>query len=181
MNWQRALRPLVRTAVREAMKAARTSTDRSRPRRPGPSPQAPAPTTGDAYPGDFTGPLDPVYAPEPDGEPDPGEIVWTWVPYEEDHGRGKDRPVLLVGHDGPWLLALQLTSKDHDRDEEQERRAGRRWVDIGSGPWDSRGRPSEVRVNRVVRVAPAAVRREGAVLDRARFEEVAAAVRAATG
>ncbi|GAB5080487.1 hypothetical protein ARTHROSP310_36360 [Arthrobacter sp. AD-310] len=28
----------------------------------------------------------------PDGEPDPGEVVWTWVPYQEDHGRGKDRP-----------------------------------------------------------------------------------------
>ena len=67
-----------------------------------------------SYPGDFTGPLTPEYAPDPDGRPDPGEIVWTWVPYEEDHSRGKDRPVLLVGRDGPWLLALQLTSKDHD-------------------------------------------------------------------
>ena len=23
------------------------------------------------------------YAPERDGEPDPGEVVWTWVPYDE--------------------------------------------------------------------------------------------------
>lgn len=107
--------------------------------------------------------------------------MWTWVPFEEDHSQGKDRPVLLVGHDGPWLLALQLTSRDHDRDEDQERRAGRLWVDIGSGAWDSRGRPSEVRVNRVIRVAPDAVRREGAVLPRDRFDEVAVAVRAATG
>ncbi len=86
-----------------------------------------------------------MYAPRPDGRPDPGEIVWTWVPYEEDHSQGKDRPVLLVGRDGDWLLGLQLTSKDHDRDAEQERRAGRRWVDIGSGAWDRQGRPSEVR------------------------------------
>jgi hypothetical protein len=108
-------------------------------------------------------------------------VVWTWVPYEEDHASGKDRPVLLVGRDGPWLLGLQLTSKDHDRDAEQERRAGRLWVDIGSGAWDSRGRPSEVRVNRVLRVDPHRVRREGAVLPPERCEQVAAAVRAAAG
>ena len=34
--------------------------------------------------------------PEARRDPDPGEIVWTWVPYEEHDGRGKDRPVLLV-------------------------------------------------------------------------------------
>ncbi len=171
MQWQRILRPLVGTAVREVVRAA----TRRRP------PQAPAPPSVTGYPGDYDGPLDPVYAPRPDGRPDPGEVVWTWVPYEEDHAQGKDRPVLLVGHDGPWLLALQLTSQDHDRDEEQERRAGRLWVDIGSGAWDARGRPSEVRVNRVVRVDPQAVRREGAVLSPDRFAEVAAAVRSARG
>ena len=133
-----------------------------------------------AYPGDWRGALDPVYDPKPDGRPDPGEVVWTWVPFEEDHSQGKDRPVLLVGRDGPWLLALQLTSQDHDRDAAQEARAGRIWVDIGTGAWDTRGRPSEVRVNRVIRVDPGAVRREGAVLSSGRFGEVAAAVRSAT-
>ena len=139
-----------------------------------------AATTPDGYPGDFTGLPDLTYAPQPDGRPDPGEIVWTWVPYEEDHRQGKDRPVLLVGHDGAWLLGLMLTSKDHDRDHVQEAREGRHWQDIGSGAWDRKGRPSEVRVDRVLRVDPAAVRREGAVLDRERFEAVARAVRAAT-
>ena len=184
MQWQRILTPLVRTAVREAVKATRqqrrSAGRRDRPAGTADRRRSPGPATatgGDrGYPGDWTGPLDPVYAPEPDGEPDPGEIVWTWVPYEEDHSQGKDRPVLLVGHDGPWLLALQLTSKDHDRDEAQERRAGRLWVDIGSGGWDSRGRPSEVRVNRIIRVNPDAIRRIGATLDHERFEVVAAAV-----
>lgn len=127
-----------------------------------------------SYPGDYTGPLRPAYAPSPDGLPDPGEIVWTWVPYEEDHSRGKDRPVLLVGHDGPWLLGLQLTSKDHDAGP--GRRSDPRWVDIGTGAWDRKGRPSEVRVDRVVRIDADAVRREGAVLSPERFEEVARAV-----
>jgi hypothetical protein len=153
-----------------------------------PSPARPAPARpsrgrpvagpGAAYPGDATRLPDTTYAPRPDGRPDPGEIVWTWVPYEEDHSQGKDRPVLVVGRDGDWLVALPLTSKDHDRDEEQERRSGREWVDIGSGAWDGRGRPSEVRVNRLVRVDPAGVRREGAVLPRDTYERVVAAARA---
>lgn len=128
------------------------------------------------YVGDYTGAVDAVYSPRLDGDPDPGEVVWTWVPYEDDHTQGKDRPVLLVGRDGPWLLALQLTSKDHDRDAAREARYGRTWMDIGSGPWDGQGRPSEVRVDRVVRVSPDAVRREGAVLERSTFDEVAAAM-----
>ena len=136
---------------------------------------------GTAYPGDVTTLPDTTYAPQSDGRPDPGEIVWTWVPYEEDHGRGKDRPVLIVGRDGDWLVGLPLTSKDHDRDARQERRSGREWVDIGSGPWDRQGRPSEVRVDRLVRVDADAVRREGAVLGRDRYDEVIAAVRALHG
>lgn len=113
------------------------------------------------------------------GRVDPGEIVWTWVPYEEDHTQGKDRPVLIIGREGPWLVALQLTSQEHHRDAGLRRRAGREWVNIGPGPWDGRRRPSEVRVNRLIRVDPRAVRREGAILPRGRYEQVVAAVRAA--
>lgn len=117
------------------------------------------------------------YAPRADGRPDPGEVVWAWVPYEDDPSRGKDRPVLVVGTEGATLLALPMTSKDHDRDEEQERRAGREWIDVGSGAWDRQGRPSEVRTNRVLRLRAGDVRREGAALDRATFERVVAAAR----
>lgn len=128
-----------------------------------------------SYPGDYDGPLEEGYAPASDGDPDPGEVVWAHVPFEDDHSRGKDRPVLVVGRDGRWVLGMQLTSQDHDRDAEQEERAGRFWVDVGTGGWDGQGRPSEVRVNRVVRIDPATVRREGAVLDRRRWDEVMAA------
>lgn len=136
------------------------------------SPSRPKPRGAHGYPGDFTGTVRTEYSPSADGDPDPGEIVWTWVPYEEDHSQGKDRPVLLVGRDGDWLLGLQLTSKDHDRDAADEARYGRRWIDIGSGPWDAKGRPSEVRLDRVIRVEPAAVRREGAILERKLFTKV---------
>ncbi|PJJ73917.1 PemK-like, MazF-like toxin of type II toxin-antitoxin system [Sediminihabitans luteus] len=125
-----------------------------------------------AYPGDFTGRVTPEYAPDLDGNADPGEVVWTWVPYEDDPSQGKDRPVLIVGHDGAWLLALMLTSKDHDLDAAQEARWGRYWLDIGAGPWDRQGRPSEVRLDRVIRVDATQVRREGAVMPRGTFDAV---------
>ena len=146
--------------------------------RPGHAPM-PAPASGTAYPGDFVGTPEISYEPNPGNGnvADPGEIVWTWVPFEEDHSKGKDRPVLVIGRDGPWLLALPLTSKDHDLDPVQKARAGRNWTDIGSGPWDNRGRASEVRVDRILRVDSAGVRRVGAVLDEGRFNEVAATMR----
>jgi len=128
------------------------------------------------YPGDFTGTVRPVYAPKPDGRPDPGEIVWTWVAFEDDPSRGKDRPVLLIGRDHNWLLALMLTSQDHVRPGEPAQTRGPQWLDIGTGAWDARRRPSEVRLDRIIRVHPDDVRREGAVLDRARFDQVAHAL-----
>jgi PemK-like, MazF-like toxin of type II toxin-antitoxin system len=130
-------------------------------------------------PGDFRGTPTITYTPNPGNGAvaDPGEIVWTWVPFEEDRSQGKDRPVLVIGRDGPWLLALALTSKDHSNDAAEHPGARSRWADIGSGSWDRRGRSSAVRVDRVLRVDPAGVRREGAALDKRLFSTVAAAVR----
>jgi hypothetical protein len=111
------------------------------------------------------------YAPNLDGRADPGEIVWTWVVYEEDPSRGKDRPVLVVGRDSSTLLGLMLSS--------QERHvADQGWVGIGSGSWDHEGRSSWVRLDRVLDVPEEGIRREGAILDRERFEVVAARLRA---
>jgi hypothetical protein len=120
--------------------------------------------------------VDIAYDPHPDGLPDPGEVVWTWVPYEDDPTQGKDRPVLVVARQGASLVAIPMTSKDHDRDVAQEATEGRFWFDIGSGPWDPAGRASEVRLNRFLTIDPADVRREGAVLDELRFNAVAAAL-----
>jgi hypothetical protein len=111
-----------------------------------------------------------LYAPDLDGQADPGEIVWTWVVYEEDPSRGKDRPVLVVGRDRTTLLGLMLSS--------QERHvADRAWVGIGSGSWDSEGRASWVRLDRVLDVPEESIRREGAILERETFEVVAARLR----
>jgi len=62
-----------------------------------------------------------------------------------------------------------------DLDAEQEAAWGRHWMDVGTGAWDPEGRPSEVRLDRLLRLDPQAVRREGAALDRARFDCVVAA------
>ena len=95
--------------------------------------------------------------------------------FEDDPDRGKDRPELVIGRDGSELICLQLTSKDHDRDAQDEARYGRYWMDVGSGDWDRDGRPSEVRLDRLLRMPESAVRREGAALPEGTFDEVVAA------
>jgi hypothetical protein len=109
------------------------------------------------------------YAPDLDGRADPGEVVWTWVPFEEDASHGKDRPVLVVGRHGTSLLGLMLSSQDHQGDRD--------WLALGSGAWDGDHRPSWVRLDRIIDVPETGVRREGAVLDRNRFNQVAAQLR----
>ena len=121
------------------------------------------------------------YRPRDDGRPDPGEVVWAWVPFDEGDGRGKDRPVLVIGRRGGELLGLILSSQDHDRDAADEARHGRVWTDVGTGAWDARRRPSEVRLDRLLVLDPARVRREGAALDRERFDRVVAAARGVQG
>jgi hypothetical protein len=118
-----------------------------------------------------------TYSPETDGEPDPGEVVWAWVPYEDDPSQGKDRPVLVLARAGTSLLCLYMTSKDHDRDAEDEARWGRSWMDVGTGAWDSQGRPSEIRLDRVLTLQDAEVRREGAAMEREMFDAVVEAAR----
>jgi hypothetical protein len=120
--------------------------------------------TTEADPRDI-GPVRTSYAPDRDGDPDPGEIVWTWVPYEENDGRGKDRPVLVVAREkAGTLLAVRLSSKRHDADRE--------WIAIGAGPWDGQGRESWVDLDRVLRVHEEGMRREACALDRPRFDAV---------
>ena len=109
------------------------------------------------------------YAPHRDGAPDAGEIVWTWVPYEENDGRGKDRPVLVIGRESAdRVYAVRLTSKAHDRDRD--------YLSIGSGDWDSQGRESWVDIEQLYSVHERGLRREAAVLDRARYDRVGAAL-----
>lgn len=115
------------------------------------------------------------YRPRRDGRPDPGEVVWAWVPYEDDPTQGKDRPVLVVACNRDVVIALALTSKDHDHHAEREASAGRYWMDVGSGDWDRLRRPSEVRLDRFLTLPVAEVRREGGAMPRPVFDAVVTA------
>ena len=133
----------------------------------------PAETTGTAGSTGSTrtdGKLHFEYAPELDGEP--GEVVWTWVPYEDDPTQGKDRPVVIVGRRGRKLVGVALTSKHHDG------RADHEYL-VGTGAWDREGRPSYAKLDRLLDIDPDAVRREGAILERKRFDGLIDACRRA--
>jgi hypothetical protein len=82
--------------------------------------------------------------------------------------------LLVVGRGGGDLLGLMLSSQ-HKRDGEPD------WISIGTGAWDGEGRESFARLDRVLEVAENGIRREGAVLDRDRFERVAAQLRSRYG
>ncbi|MEU8245554.1 type II toxin-antitoxin system PemK/MazF family toxin [Nonomuraea sp. NPDC048916] len=103
------------------------------------------------------------YSPDLDGLADPGEIVWAWVPYEEDPERGKDRPLLVVGRTGRRLVAMMLSSRGGD---------GPDWLELGA--WGRDGKASHLRLDRVFVLDEDDIRREGAVLDGDRFARVAA-------
>lgn len=108
------------------------------------------------------------YAPNPDGDPDPGEVVWTWVPYVENDGRGKDRPVLIIGRlDATAVVGCYLSTKAH-----------RDFVSVGRGAWDAQGRESFLSPERLLRITDGGMRREGVRLDRERFIQAARAVAA---
>lgn len=144
-------------ALRRLKDKVSSSLTRKQPSRPVPDPEAAG--------------LVVSYAPERDGDADPGEVVWTWVAYEDDPAQGKDRPVLVIGWDGPLLAAVQLSSKDHrDRPDAHE------WVEVGRGAWDAQGRVSYADASRLLRVEPGAVRREGAAVDERAFGRVLARV-----
>ena len=115
--------------------------------------------------------LRPSYEPHPDGDPDPGEVVWTWVPYAENDGRGKDRPVLIIARTGGGAVAgCYLSTKQH---------AG--FVSVGAGDWDSQGRPSFLAPDRVLRITDGGMRREGHVLSRERFVDAVRVIAALHG
>jgi hypothetical protein len=139
--------------------------------RPAPAPSAPRPTRHLPKPSRGRH-LE--YAPTLDGDADPGEIVWTWVPYEDDPSQGKDRPVLVVGRNGRDVYALMLSSQS-------ERDGQHNWLALGEGAWDSGHRPSWIRLDRVLDIDGNGIRREGAILDRTRFDRVAAKLRAEYG
>jgi hypothetical protein len=168
----RVAQDAVREITRQAGAAAKKGDGHHLP----PSQDRSAPKLSRRYPGDYRGGRPSPTTPYRRALPDPGEVVWAWVP------RGRRRPgqgpsVLLIGRDGDWFLGAYLSSTDHDADATQEEAAGRHWVEVGTGAWDTRRRASFARVDRIVRVHPDDVRGRAEKLDKPRFDKVAAGVR----
>ncbi|GGM79037.1 hypothetical protein GCM10007977_095720 [Dactylosporangium sucinum] len=161
-------------ATRLGMRRSSTAPTRRPAPVPGPPPGRPLPRHSQTPPDRGRSQKLLEYSPQLDGDADPGEIVWTWVQYEDDPTQGKDRPVLVVGRAGRDVLGLMLSSQS-DRDGQ------RNWFALGPGSWDRDKRPSWVRLDRVLHVDADGIRREGAVLDRARFDKVAAQLRQGYG
>ena len=107
------------------------------------------------------------YSPRRDGDPDPGEVVWGWVPFEEDPSQGKDRPVVIVGRRGTKLVGVPLTTRRNEREAQ---------LNMGTGGWDPKRRTSYARIWRMTDIDPDRCRREGSVLDVQRFEALVRAV-----
>ncbi len=127
-------------------------------------PTQPAPRRAD-LPSEATVQIE--YSPKIDGDPDPGDVVWVWVPFEEDPTQGKDRPLVVIGRRGSKLVGVPLTTKQNT-DEAQ--------VEVGTGDWDPKHRVSFARIWRMMDIDESAMRREGAILDTKRFELIVRAV-----
>lgn len=121
---------------------------------------------GDVMPDVRLGGVRVTYDPDyPDGGPDPGEIVWAKIPFEDDPTQSKDRPVLVIGRveGSTRLAAVQLTSQIK----------GRGWeLPIGSGSWDRSGKPSAINMGRIVQIGAKNYRREGSKFDEKKFDAV---------
>jgi hypothetical protein len=147
----RAWMPLLKNVGRRLRQAVVQTRPGVRPRQP------------DAHAGTVTI----EYTPSLDGDPDPGEIVWIWVPFEEDPTQGKDRPLVVIGRRHSKLVGVPLTTKRNDREAQ---------VELGSGEWDPQHRVSYARIWRMYDIDPTKMRREGAIIDRARFDLIVQAV-----
>lgn len=106
------------------------------------------------------------YAPDMDGQADPGEVVWIWAPSDGPGSPPRERAMVVVGRTRNTILGLLISSNPEHRGDDD-------WIDIGAGGWDTRGRQSWVRLDRILEVSELGIRRQGVVIPRGRFERIA--------
>lgn len=106
------------------------------------------------------------YAPDMDGQTDPGEVVWIWAPADGPGKPPRERAMVVVGRNRNSILGLLISCNPEHRNDDN-------WLDIGSGGWDPRGRQSWVRLDRIIEVSELGIRRQGTVIPQGRFERIA--------
>lgn len=102
------------------------------------------------------------YAPDMDGNTEPGEVVWVTVPSQPP----SERSMLVVGRDNHEVLGLLISPQQQHADDA-------RWLGIGAGEWDPSGEPCWVRLDKTLCVPETDVHRRGTTVPRLRFERVA--------
>ncbi|MDO4761390.1 MAG: growth inhibitor PemK [Corynebacterium sp.] len=114
------------------------------------------------------------YAPNMDGQVDPGEVVFLFVPGETPADEPIERAIVVVARSGDQVAGL-LTSPNPEHASKET------WIDIGAGPWDPAGRQSWACLDKVIRVPELAIRRQGAVIPQRRFSRIANKLRSEYG
>lgn len=110
------------------------------------------------------------YAPDMDGQPEPGEVVWVWAPSDGPDRPLRDRAVLVISHGRDTVLGLLISPNPRHANEKE-------WLDIGSGEWDEKGRQCWVRLDRVLEIPHLGIRRQGVLFPRRRFDRIASKLR----
>ncbi|MCX4762464.1 type II toxin-antitoxin system PemK/MazF family toxin [Streptomyces sp. NBC_01275] len=98
------------------------------------------------------------------GRPQPAEIWWANVPFEDGPGK-KDRPCLVLGVRGKRVTVAKITSKYHDD------RAG--VIPLPPGAvGDAQGRPSFLETDELRQIPVGDFRRRVGVVDPALWDQV---------
>lgn len=112
----------------------------------------PAKPVAGGYPGDFEGQI-PPWRTHVDDDITSGELVRSLIPTADGHTRTEERDLLIVGHDAPWALGVEVTY------ELDAAAPGR--VDLGTVGSGADARAAQVITDRVVRLDPQAIERLG--------------------
>ncbi len=102
------------------------------------------------------------YAPDMDGQAEPGEVVWFNVPTTPL----KERSMLVVGRDRHDVLGLLISANEDHAGEDD-------WLPIGSGEWKPTGEPCWVRTDKTLFIPETDLRRRGALFPARRFAHIA--------
>lgn len=105
------------------------------------------------------------YAPDMDGQAEPGEVVWADLRFERN-GQLERRAVLLIGRNHHTLLGLLISSHDKHAQETN-------WMPIGNGPWNDGGCSSWIRLDKTLLFPESIIQRRGVRVPERRFERLA--------
>ncbi|WJZ03363.1 type II toxin-antitoxin system PemK/MazF family toxin [Corynebacterium freiburgense] len=106
------------------------------------------------------------YAPDMDGQADPGEVVWIMVNTNGPDNPPTERAIVVVGRTAHNILGLLISPDSTHKNEHN-------WLDIGAGGWDEASRQCWVRLDKVLEVPELDIRRQGAIIPKQRFERIA--------